>query len=262
MPPPAGLCYSDAEKEIAMAIKVPAVSVLAALVWCICAVPASAFDDSGCFRAPSAHVSSIQLIAILNINLADPNQTQPEKRACSYYGRGLLYDLEGDVPRALADYTSAVGWMATFADAYAARGDAEEELGQHDAAARDYSDAARLGGNSPGQLTVRCWIRALRGHPLAMALEDCNESLRLRPDNSGALTSRGLVYLRMGNYSASIADSDAALQKSPHDVASLYIRAIAKSHAGDVQGARADLAAARAGDSRVEDTFAIYGVKM
>jgi tetratricopeptide (TPR) repeat protein len=245
-----------------MTIKPPAVSILAALVWCMCAAPASAFDGSGCFRAPSAHVSPHQLIAILNIYLAYPHQTQPERRACYYYGRGLLYHLEGDAPRALADYTSAVGWMATFGDAYAARGDADEDTGQHDAAARDYAEAARLGGDAPGQLTVRCWIRALRGRPLAMALDDCNESLRLRPDDSGALTSRGLVYLRMANYSAAIADSDAALRKRPQDVASLLIRAIAKSRSGDAQGAAADIAAAKAGDSRVEDTFAIYGVKM
>jgi tetratricopeptide (TPR) repeat protein len=245
-----------------MAIKVPAISILAALVWCVCAAPASAFDGSGCFRAPSAHVTPHQLIHLLNINLADPHQTQPEKRACYYYGRGLLYHLEGDVPNALADYTSAVGWMDTFADAHAARGDAEEEIGQRDAALRDYAEAASLSANEPNDLTLRCWIRALRGRPLALALQDCDDALKQRPDYADARLARGLVEIRMANYAAAIADSDDAITKRPHNSLALFIRAVAKSHAGDSQGASADLAAAKAADSRVEETFAIYGVKM
>src|SRR5262249_28922617 len=42
-----------------------------------------------------------------------------------------------------------------------------------------------------------CWTRAILGE-LEAALADCNESLRLRPNDAGTLDSRGLIYLKMG----------------------------------------------------------------
>jgi tetratricopeptide (TPR) repeat protein len=241
-----------------MTFRIFTVALLALLAWG--AAPANAYDRQGCFAAPSARVSIKRLIAQLNRTVLDLEQ--PENRACSYYGRGLLFHLEGDTEHAIEDYTSAIGWMANYADAYAARGDAYEDLGQHDKAMQDYAQAARLSSNLPNQFTERCWIRALRGRPLARALEDCNASLQMRPDNSDTYTSRGLVYLRMANYPAALADLDAAVKLDHSNPAALYFRALAKLHTGDSAGGNSDLAAAKGLNSRVDETFAIYGVKM
>jgi tetratricopeptide (TPR) repeat protein len=202
------------------------------------------------------------LIARLSGELANPEQTQPENRACNYYGRGLLYQLQGDTQKAIDDYTSAIGWMESYANVYAARGDAYEDLGQHDAALRDYAESLRRLSHPSEELHERCWIRALRGRPLELALKDCNESLQLRPKNSGTLASRGLVQLRMANYPAAISDCDAALRMDQRNEFALFIRAVAKSRSGDTPGASADLSAAKDVDRRIDETFAIFGVKM
>jgi tetratricopeptide (TPR) repeat protein len=63
---------------------------------------------------------------------------------------------------------------------------------------------------------------------LQAALADCNESLRLRPDNSNTLDSRGFVYLGLGRWDDAIADSDAALRGNPRNAWALFERGIAK----------------------------------
>jgi len=134
-------------------------------------------------------------------------------------------------------------------------------VGQYENARRDYALAAQNSNDSAEELTERCWLRALRGHPLALALQDCNAALQEQPGDFDALSSRALVYLRQTQAAAAIADCDAALQVKPNKPSTLFIRALAKLHAGDTQGGNADLAAAIAAGDRVKETFAIYGVK-
>ena len=66
------------------------------------------------------------------------------------------------------------------------------------------------------------------------------------------LYSRGLAYLKSGDYQKSIADYDAALNLNPKNAYSLHGRGIAKQKKDDAAGAEADLAAAR----RTEPTSA------
>lgn len=80
---------------------------------------------------------------------------------------------------------------------------------------------------------------------LDRALKECEESLRLLPDLAGTLDSRGTVLLRLGRLDEAIRDFDQALKHSPHQINSLYLRAVARSKKGDYAGARADLALVR-----------------
>lgn len=57
-------------------------------------------------------------------------------------------------------------------------------------------------------------MRAITGD-LEGALSDCNDSLRLFPNNKDALDSRGFAYLKMGKFDAAIADYTAALRLEP-----------------------------------------------
>ena len=50
-----------------------------------------------------------------------------------------------------------------------------------------------LDPNNARYFNSRCWNRALAGQDLAKALDDCNESLRLKPNDANVLNSRGLV---------------------------------------------------------------------
>jgi lipoprotein NlpI len=143
----------------------------------------------------------------------------------SLYRRGQLYAKNDDFPHALTDFDAAI------------------KLNPRDAEA----------------LNNRCWVRAMVGE-LDAALQDCNEALQLRPDFVDSLDSRGFVRLKIGHLQRAIADYDAALQLSARKASSLYGRGIAKLRTGDT-GGHADLADAKAIDSRIAEEFARYGIR-
>jgi tetratricopeptide (TPR) repeat protein len=123
-----------------------------------------------------------------------------------------------------------------------------------------HADDARL----PDALNSRCWIRALDGTDLALALKDCNAALKLA-DKSSALyarvaDSRGLVLLRMGDYDKSIADYDASLKIEARDAWSLYGRGIDKLRKHENSAAEADMAQAAAIWPSVADEFKRRGI--
>ena len=57
-----------------------------------------------------------------------------------------------------------------------------------------------------------------------------------------ALDSRGLAYLKKGQWDAAIADYNAALRLNPKLASSLYGRGLAKLKNGDTNGGNADMA--------------------
>jgi tetratricopeptide (TPR) repeat protein len=98
----------------------------------------------------------------------------------------------------------------------------------------------------PLALNGRCWVRALAGRDLPLALKDCNSALR-RSKSASFYDSRGLVELRMGQYDRAIDDYNAALQITPNIAWSVYGRGLAKRHTND-PSSQADLNAAVAID--------------
>jgi tetratricopeptide (TPR) repeat protein len=109
-------------------------------------------------------------------------------------------------------------------------------------------------------LNARCWARALVGQGLDQALADCNAALRARPGTASFLDSRGLVYLRQGNYDKAITDYDDALQKQPKIAWSLYGRGLAKVHKAKVSEGQSDIAAATALQPKIGELAARYGL--
>jgi tetratricopeptide (TPR) repeat protein len=111
----------------------------------------------------------------------------------------------------------------------------------------------------PAALNERCWLRTLQGVDLPLALKDCNTALR-RSDRSSLLyariaNSRGLLYLRMGDYDKSIADYDAALKLAPKDAWAWYGRGVGKLRKQRVQDGDADIAQAEALRPGIADEF-------
>jgi len=109
-------------------------------------------------------------------------------------------------------------------------------------------------------LNGRCWARALVGKTLEPALADCNRALKMRPNTAGFLDSRGLLYLRQGNYDKAIADYDAALHLRPQTAWSLYGRGLAKLHQGMKKEGQADIDAAIALAPGIAAQAAKYGI--
>lgn len=88
-------------------------------------------------------------------------------------------------------------------------------------------------------------VRALANRELQEALADCNEALRLRPNDAATFDSRGLTYLRLGQLDNAIADYDAALALNPKAAVSFCGRGLAKLKKGDTVGGNTDIANAK-----------------
>jgi tetratricopeptide (TPR) repeat protein len=123
-----------------------------------------------------------------------------------------------------------------------------------------HSDDARL----PEALNSRCWLAALEGTDLKLALKDCNAALK-RADKSSPFyarvtDSRGLLFLRMGEYDKSIADYDASLRINAKNAWSLYGRGIDKLRKQKTSDGEADIEQATAVWPKVAEEFKRRGI--
>jgi tetratricopeptide (TPR) repeat protein len=170
-------------------------------------------------------------------------------------------------PQAIADLNSADAVAPKQADeryamagAYARAELLPEAVAQYDLWIASHADDARL----PEALNSRCWMRALGGAELALALEDCNAALKRAEKGSPLYAkvadSRGLVLLRMGEYDKSIADYDASLKINPRNAWSLYGRGIDELRKHKAPEGQADIAQATAAWAGVAAEFNRRGI--
>jgi tetratricopeptide (TPR) repeat protein len=154
--------------------------------------------------------------------------------------------------------TSGEAKGADLAKAHYLRGNALLAKREYRKAIDDYTATLAVEGDNANALHERCWARAVLGIDLEDALSDCNEALRIRPNEGETLGGRGFVYMRLGFYRTAILDYDAALDFKPDTAEFLFARGTAKLKAGETESGNADLAAARAIDADIDATFAAY----
>ena len=77
----------------------------------------------------------------------------------------------------------------------------------------------------------------------------------------GRFDSRGLTYLKMGQWDSAIDDYRSALRLDPKLASSLYGRGLARLKKGDVTGGNAGIAAGKAIEANIAEDFARYGVQ-
>jgi tetratricopeptide (TPR) repeat protein len=75
------------------------------------------------------------------------------------------------------------------------------------------------------------------------------------------LDSRGLTYLKMGQFDSAIEDYSSALRIEPKMASALYGRGLARLKKGDTAGGNADVAAAKQVEAKIADDFSQYGVR-
>jgi len=173
-------------------------------------------------------------------------------------GDKLHADADLDAADAVASKQADVRYA--MARAYQRADLSAPAIAQYDLWISSHADDARL----PEALNSRCWVRALAGVDLALALKDCNAALK-HADKSSPLyariaDSRGLVLLRMGDYDKSISDYDAALKLSPQDAWSWYGRGIDKLRKQKTSEGEADIAQATAIWPKIADEFTRHGI--
>lgn len=123
-----------------------------------------------------------------------------------------------------------------------------------------YGKSAPMNGGVAEAYNSLCWIKATQEIQLDSALADCDAAIRLSPQVSDYLDSRGFLHLRQGDYARAIADYDASLKLAPTQTYSLMGRGIAKLRSGDRGGGRADIDAALAKSPELAAVFASYGL--
>jgi tetratricopeptide (TPR) repeat protein len=109
--------------------------------------------------------------------------------------------------------------------------------------------------NNPSYLNNRCYQKGLAKIDLEGALSDCELSLKLRPGQSDAIDSKGLVLYQLGKYQDAVNTFDEALKISPKQAPSLFVRGLAKRKLGDSPGGDSDIAEAKAIDSDILTAF-------
>lgn len=86
-------------------------------------------------------------------------------------------------------------------------------------------------------------------------------ALTFRPNDAASLDSRGLTYLKMGQFDSAIEDYSSALRIEPKMASALYGRGLARLKKGDAAGGNADVAAAKQVEARIADDFSHYGIR-
>ncbi len=147
---------------------------------------------------------------------------------------------------------------ADLAKVYYYRGNTHLMQRDYRKAVDDYTRSIELAKGDASALHERCWARAVLNVELEDALSDCNESLRIKPNDGETLGGRGFLYLKLGFNRTAILDYDAALAAKPNTAEYLFGRATAKLKAGDADGSAVDFAAARSADPKVDAVFARY----
>jgi PQQ-dependent catabolism-associated CXXCW motif protein len=195
-------------------------------------IRAAAYSDKGDYdRAISDYDQAIRL---------DP------KNVPTYINRGNAYFNKRDYARAITDYDQAIQLDPNNVPAYINRANAYSNKRDYAHAFIDYDQAIQLDPKNANAYNERCWARVIAGQELERALSDCNESLRIQPNDANTLDSRGSAYLKLHRLDEAIADFNAALAIEPKFASSLYGRGLAKLKNGDRVSADADMAAAKA----------------
>jgi len=182
--------------------------------------------------------------------------------------QGDLYVNAGNIERAVKSFSEAITrapkWMWPVND----RGEVYLETGRYDLALIDFDKGVQLEPKSAIVWANRCRVRAILGQT-DLAIQDCNQALLLKPDfidnmiksgRVGILQDIGLANLKAGRFEAALTDYDTAYGSLPTSAEVLYGRGLAKSHSGDVEGGKADMAEAKAIRSDIAEVFVGFGV--
>jgi len=167
---------------------------------------------------------------------------------------------EGD---AIADLDKASSTAAKEADVRLELGNLYARAGAFRPAIAEYNlwlDKHPRDARTPDALASRCRARGMLGQDLDKALSDCNRAVKERPAAGFFLDSRGLVYLRMGNFDKAITDYDAVLRLQPRNPWALYGRGLAKLRKGIAAEGEADIGASKAITPRVAEDAAKRGL--
>jgi len=125
------------------------------------------------------------------------------------------------------------------AEALLNRGDAHEDVGEDEAALKDYSAAIALNPEYPAPYGYRGALHE-RLDRFEEAVKDFSVVLKARPDDRDVRHARARSYLVLGNAAEAVKDYDILVKSDASDVDALLGRGAAREDIGDAVGAKAD----------------------
>ena len=163
--------------------------------------------------------------------------------ADAYNNRGNAKNNLGDHNAAVADYNEAILLNPKGAAAYNNRGIAKNNLGDYNAAVADYNEAILLNPKGAAAYNNRGIAKGNLGEYIA-AVADFSEAIKLNPEYAQAYNNRGIAKGNLGEYIAAVADFSEAIKLNPEYANAYYNRGVAKGNLGDHAAAVADFSEA------------------
>ncbi len=187
---------------------------------------------------------------------ADPKSELPLMvRASIWLNEDKAYD------KALTDLNAALVLAPKNSQIYNIRSRVYFNMNTPDLAIADLDSLKKMFPQAAWAYNSSCWERSTHNMELDTALADCEQAIKLAPDNVAYVDSRAMVRLRQGKLAEALADYNTVLAKAADMGPSLYGRGLVKLRLGDKVGGKADLAAARKVYPNVDEDFAGYGLK-
>lgn len=180
-------------------------------------------------------------------------------KAASYGLRGVVHGTQGDLRAAIRDFTRAVELDPTLSESFQNRGKAYSDSGDQERAIEDYDRVIALGADGPIPRNGRCWSLAILNRDLDEAMKDCNEAIRLMPEDGNQFNSRAFLRYQGGDYAGAVADYTASLALNPGSGSSHYMRGRAKAKLGDPTASQ-DIDEGIEIEAGVAERYASYGV--
>jgi tetratricopeptide (TPR) repeat protein len=178
----------------------------------------------------------------------------------AYVARAHAYESGHLYTSAVSDLNDALALKKKDPELLEGRARDQVAVGNYADAVGDYDTLIDVKPSAEGY-AARCRTRAIANVGLDDAMDDCNQALKLAPQDGAALEARCFVNVRASACAPAIADCSAALDADWKMASALFLRGIAKTKSGDTKGGEGDLAAAQTFDPHIAETFEDYGIK-
>ena len=134
----------------------------------------------------------------------------PVGYATLFYGRGAIYNANGEPEHAIEQFDQAIRLQPEFPEAFNNRGVAYFNNGQFSHAIDDYGHALHFRPDYTSALQNRGNAYAAKGQ-YDHAIEEYNKAIELKPA-AAAYRNRGNAYRATGNYPKALSDLSAAIR--------------------------------------------------
>jgi len=184
--------------------------------------------------------------------------SQPTDRV--YAARAKAFTRLGELDNALLDYQEAIALNPNSGDYRRGMCYVATETQQMQLAIANCDEAIRLLPDDAMAWNSRCYLRAYDTGDYTGAVSDCNQAILLNPNHPYPYNNRARAYLMTGSYQLAVNDASYSIQLgNPYLYMPLSNRGTAYAALGDAAAAIADYQAAIQNNPDYTETYARLG---